>query len=168
MGRTEDRVSRAPGLKVADAVWIATALLHRDYPESASFTQSDIRAQAVSIAPDLRSASISAHISTHAVANVKPNGGHYRLLFGMSDGSRRLYRPSDPAHADRKGKMTPSVDEIPQQYRELLTWYKTKYANVMPEDPIRAMWGFDYDIWCGLGADDYVNSLRSGWTGEET
>jgi len=43
-------------VKVADEVWIATALLHREHPEREDFTVAEIveRARKESLTPDLR------------------------------------------------------------------------------------------------------------------
>ena len=56
-------------VSVADEVWIATALLHREHPERSDFEKREIlerAAQEALVVP--QRPGVSAHISSHAVA----------------------------------------------------------------------------------------------------
>lgn len=59
--------------------------------------------------------------------------------------------------------MVPAREEIPAQYHELLAWYEDIYCGGPVDDSIRRMWGLGRELWIGAPADEYVDSLRSGW-----
>ena len=69
-------VDRPLVVKVADEVWIATALLHGENPQRADFTVSEIvgRAEREAIAGHLRPG-VRVHVLLHCVANFPPNPG---------------------------------------------------------------------------------------------
>src|SRR3974390_2636133 len=104
-------------VKVADEVWIATALLHREHPRRTSFSVEEIvnrAAQEGLVRP--QRPGVYVHAVQHCVANRPPNPGRYRMLFETSDGRRRLYRRGDPYHPAREGaKVTPSPEELPHR-----------------------------------------------------
>lgn len=156
-------------LKVADEVWISTALLHRKLPDRRDFSVGEIVAQAdaeraagVPLRPG-----VQVHAYLHCVANKAPNPGRYRMLVETSKGRRRLFRPGDPCHPRRLGsKETPREDELPPEYRELLTWYRRDYVgddSRREVDPILALRGAGRALWADETADDYVRRLREGW-----
>ena len=124
-------------IKVADEVWIATALLHRENPQAADFGIGEIVARVVEehISGELRPG-VQAHVSVHAVANKPPNPGRYRLLMETRRGRRRLFRPGDPAHPNRAGgKTTPNPQDLPPKYRDLLRWYEEEYSSAAANSP---------------------------------
>lgn len=153
---------------VADEVWIATALLHREHAKRRDFTVSEIveRARREALGPGLRPG-VNVHAYMHCVANREPNPGRYRMLYATGSNTRRLYRPGDQADPRRRGKITPRRDQIPERYRSLLDWYERKYcraASPAPEpDPILALRGSGAEIWRDEHADQYVRRLREGW-----
>lgn len=154
---------------MADEVWIATALLHREHPDRTDFTVAEIveRARHEGLTPELRRG-VYVHAVLHCVANRPPNPGRYRMLVETAPSRRRLYRPGDPAHEARRGaKMTPSRSAIPPKYHALLDWYERKYARQRgdkPEaDPLLALRGSGRDLWAEEHADQYVRRLREGW-----
>ncbi|HEX5433849.1 MAG TPA: hypothetical protein VFY05_06400 [Candidatus Angelobacter sp.] len=156
-------------LKVADEVWIATALLHRQRPSESDFTVDEIveRARKEGLAKPFRPG-VYVHAVQHCVANRIPNPGRYRMLFETSPGRRRLFRKGDTYHAAREGgKMTPRKDDIPHRYSELLTWYEgwslRSTKNAAKEDPLLALKGSGKQLWANEHADDYVHRLREGW-----
>jgi hypothetical protein len=155
-------------IKVADEVWIATALLHRKYPAKADFSIEEIveSARAESITGRLRPG-IYVHALQHCVANRPPNPGRYCMLFETGKGRRRLWKPGDRVDAKRSGtKTSPSRSEIPVIYHALLDWYESKYAKLTnqkrPTDPILALRGLGKKIWDET-PDDYVRRVREGW-----
>ncbi len=93
-------------LKVADEVWIATALLHRENPQSEDFSVEEIarRAEREALAGGLR-ASFHMHVAQHCVANRPPHPARHRMLFETSPGRRgcfaRAIRITRPARVAR-------------------------------------------------------------------
>ncbi|MGO9338308.1 MAG: hypothetical protein ACLPY1_12450 [Terracidiphilus sp.] len=157
------------GLKVADEVWIATALLHRENPSREDFAVEEIveRAREEKICEVLRPG-VYIHAQMHCVANRAPNPGRYRMLIETRPGHRRLYCAGDPFDPRRKGSKTvPAAMEVPEQYRPLLEWYK-EWCKFRPQDSSRfaallALEGSGKDLWGGENADDYINRLREEW-----
>jgi hypothetical protein len=157
-------------IKVADEVWVATALLHRENPKQSDFTPKEItrRAEKEKIQGELRPG-VYVHADQHCVANRPPKPGRYRMLFATAKTRRRLFRPGDPYHPDREGaKMVPEREELPPAYRYLLDWYQSEYATGTPgragaADPILGLRGLGREIWAGEDPDEYVRQLREGW-----
>ena len=158
-------------IKVADEVWVATALLHREHPKRADFTVAEIvaRAERESITGSLRPG-VYQHAIQHAVANVPRSPNRYKLLFATAPDRRRLYRPGDPCDSDRAGSKTvPRRDDLPERYRLLLDWYADTYVRQsslrdrIKNDPILAMIGLGKEIWKDETADEYVRRLREEW-----
>lgn len=155
-------------LAVADEVWVATALLHREHPDQADFTIREIvaRAERQRIHPVLRPG-VYVHAVQHCVANRPPNPGRYRMLYETRPGYRRLFRPGDDWHPLRSGsKTTPRVDDLPASYRELIAWYRERFSSsehAAVTDPILALRGVGRDLWTGSDPDEYVRALRRGW-----
>ena len=158
------------GVRVADEVWIATALLHRQHPKRDDFTVGEIvqRAEAEKVTGVGRlRPGVQVHAYLHCVANKAPNPGRYRMLVETTKGRRRLFRPGDPCHPLRaSGKDVPDAREIPPTYGELLDWYRRKYVGADGKgdvDPILSLRGMGKAIWAQEDADAYVNRLREGW-----
>ncbi len=156
-------------LKVADEVWIATALLHRTHPEQADFEIEEILQQATKAAGDqpLRPG-VYVHIVQHCVANRPPNPGRYRMLIETGPGRRRLFRKGDSYDPGREdAKITPRAEDIPAEYSGLLDWYRDwSQGNIeerIKRDPLLALYGDGKDLWSDEKADDYVRRLREGW-----
>jgi hypothetical protein len=156
-------------IRVADEVWIAAALLHRETPERDDFTIAEIveRARREGLTPGLRPG-VYVHVLQHCVANRPPNPGRYRMLVETGPNRRRLYRPGDPLDAARQGaKMTPARSAIPVEYHALLDWYEKEYAGrprMRPEaDPLLALRGSGRNLWANEHADQYVRRLRGNW-----
>jgi hypothetical protein len=156
-------------LKVADEVWIAAALLHREHPEAQDFAVEEIvqRAQQEGLHKPFRRG-VYVHVIQHCVANRAPNPGRYRMLFETGPGRRRLFRRGDSYHPDREGaKITPEREELPNGYNGLLGWYRdwTSIAasSASKEDPLLALRGSGKLLWSDEHADDYVRRLREDW-----
>lgn len=155
-------------LKVADEVWIATALLHRENPKREDFSVSEIvaRARRENITSELRPG-VQVHAYLHCVANLPPKPGRYRMLYATGKSTRRLFRQGDDFHPDRRaGKVTPSKESIPTRYQALLDWYRDKFVGKQKSkksDPILELRGLGKEIWAGEQADEYVSRLRGGW-----
>ena len=156
-------------IKVADEVWIATALLHRKYPRREDFSVDEIveRVRKEGIASKHRPG-VYVHALQHCVANRPPDPGRYCMLFETGKGRRRLWRPGDRFDPKRSGAKTrPAREDIPSSYHGLIDWYLTTYARVSGEpassDPILGLRGMGKEIWRGEHPDKYVQRLREGW-----
>ena len=152
-------------VRLADEVWIATALLHREHPRAADFSLKEIEARLgrERITGESRPG-VYPHISLHCVANRPPDNGRYRMLFETAPSRRRLFRAGDPYHPKREGgKITPQRDEIPSRYHSLLDWYERERAPVQDADPLIALAGRHRDLWRGVNPDAYVRQLREGF-----
>jgi hypothetical protein len=153
-------------LKVADEVWIVTALLHREHPERADFTVKEIeeRARRERITEELRKG-VYPHASLHCVANLAPNPAIHRMLYATAKARRRLFRAGDEFHPGRaNGRVSPSRAEIPARYHYLIDWYDQGLpASPSAEDPLLALGGSGRDLWRDEPADDYVRRLREHW-----
>jgi hypothetical protein len=156
-------------LRVADEVWIAMLLLHRDHPEATDFSIEEIvdRARKENLYGSLRPG-VYVHVVQHCVANRPPNPGRYRMLFETTDGRRRLFREGDIYHPEREGaKITPAREDLPDGYNGLLVWYRDWCARtasgIAKDDPLLALRGSGRQLWSNEHADDYVRRLREGW-----
>lgn len=156
-------------LKVADEVWIAAVLLHRDHPEATDFSIEEIvdLARKKNLYGSLRPG-VYVHVLQHCVANRPPNPGRYRMLFEVADGRRRLFREGDNYHPAREGaKITPTREDLPYGYSGLLAWYRdwcvATASRITKDDPLLSLRGSGRQLWSSEHADDYVRRLREGW-----
>ena len=160
-------------IKVADEVWLATAMLHQRHSERADFSVAEIMEFAGS-AKELRFAGplrpgFYVHVVQHCVANRPPNPGRYRMLFETAPGRRRLFRSGDSYDPQREGgKITPKPKDLPENwYRGLLAWYRDWSRDSPSEriknDPLLALRGSGKHIWADEHADEYIRRLREGW-----
>lgn len=162
-------VSAKATIKVADEVWIATALLHKEHPERPDFTIEEIVRRAKREARNIPfRPGVYVHVVQHCVANRTPNPGRYRMLFETAPGRRRLFRKGDSYHPEREGaKITPRREEMPHGYSGLLSWYDDWSAaavSAAPKaDPLLSLRGSGKHLWAEEHADDYVRRLREGW-----
>src|SRR2546429_4769093 len=122
-------VASGTQIKVADEVWLATAMLHQRYSERVDFSIEEIMEFAGS-AKELRlmgplRPGFYVHVVQHCVANRPPNPGRYRMLFETAPGRRRLFRPGDSYDPHREGaKTSPKPEDLPENwFRGLLAWY---------------------------------------------
>lgn len=158
-----------PQLKVADEVWIATALLHRERSDWADFSIEEIveRVHRENIHGSLRPG-VYVHVVQHCVANRPPNPARYRMLFETAPGRRRIFRKRDSYHPEREGgKVVPSMNDLPHGYSGLLRWYEewceTMAGTELLQDPLLSLAGSGKQIWADEHADDYVRRLREDW-----
>jgi hypothetical protein len=156
-------------VKVADEVWIATALLHRESPTKSDFAVEEIvdRAAKETLAGPQRPG-VYVHVVQHCVANRLANPGRYRMLIETASGRRRLFRKGDAYHPSREGGKThPNPEEMPTGYEELLTWYEewssAEAGSAEERDPLLSLYGSGNRLWTDEHADAYVRRLREGW-----
>jgi hypothetical protein len=156
-------------LTVADAVWIATAFLQRREGNSLPFPTDTIVQSVVNLrltkgAPK----SIWQHVNQHCVANRKAQPNRARMLTAMGHGDRRLFRDGDRFDPERiDGRTHPDWDKLPEKYADLRQWYETEWNKPSEQtqviDPLLELAGTGAGMWGTGSADDYMNSLRSGW-----
>lgn len=157
-------------VKVADEVFVATALLQRENPRKEDFTIGEIveRVKKENLFGDLRPG-VRVHASLHCVANRPPNPGRYAMLYATGGNTRRLLLAEDDVHAGRTGKIFPDPEDVPPQYRELIQWAKRRFGTRAA--PARTRWlegamqlfGAGREMWKGEDPDEYVRRLRKGW-----
>src|SRR5437763_17039802 len=108
-------------IKVADEVWIATALLHRENPKREDFSVSEIvaRARRENLSGELRPG-VQVHAYLHCVANVPPNPGRYRMLYATGTNTPRLFRDRPDFHPARpRGNAPPPTKHTPPPYQPI-------------------------------------------------
>jgi len=156
-------------VKVADEVWIATALLQREHPDQLDFAVEEIidRAKREGLSRPFRKG-VYVHAIQHCVANRAPNSGRYRMLTETAPGRRRLFRLGDSYNPQREGSKTvPEREDLPEEYRSLLDWYREWNSDSIEarikNDPLLALRGDGKDLWADEHADEYVRRLREGW-----
>lgn len=156
-------------VRVADEVFIATALLHKENPARPDFTISEIvdRAEQENLFGDLRPG-VRVHAYLHCVANLPPNPGGYRMLYATGKNTRRLLLSTDEIHPRRTGKIWPKPEDVPPEYAELIEWAKQRYGKGGPRDRqwldgILQMRGLGRELWHGEDPDQYVRALRENW-----
>ena len=156
-------------IKVADEVWIAIALLHKEQPSKTDFAVEEVveRARKEKLTDSLRPG-VYLHAQMHCVANRPPNPGRYRMLYETRPGYRRLFCAGDRFDPARDGsKIVPNGNEIPERYRTLLTWYqgwcKERKADSSRFQSLLSLEGAGADLWKDEHADEYINRLREGW-----
>jgi hypothetical protein len=161
--------SRNAAIKIADEVWIATALLHREQPDRRDFTTDEIieRARQEAIAGELRPG-VRVYVLLHCVANYPPNPARYRVLFATGKHTRRLFRQGDTYNdARRDSSFMPDRAAIPARYHALLDWYASDYGRRLPgldpADSILALSGLGKELWANEDPDEYVRRLREDW-----
>lgn len=155
-------------LTAADAVWIATAMLHDRYPKEAGFRPETIQQEVLrnSLTAALQK-TIYQHIVQHVTATQPANPNRRRMLTELRSGLRRLYLEGDPSHPSRKGGQTvPKAADLPPHLRGWLLWYESwsrshpDKKDPSPErDPLENLTG----TWTFGDAETYIRELREGW-----
>jgi bifunctional DNA-binding transcriptional regulator/antitoxin component of YhaV-PrlF toxin-antitoxin module len=123
---------------IADSVWLATALLHRENSNATDFSVQEIikKASDANLVQGFRPG-LPVHASKHCVANKPPNPGRYRILVETTRGRRRLFKKGDPFHPDRQdGKIRPDPGDLPPEYQPLLEWYDEVYSKQSRTSPV--------------------------------
>jgi hypothetical protein len=160
-------------LLLADRIWLALAMLHREFPNRQDFSRDEVRKKLAESGLDagLKRSSIHAHLKEHMVANVAPSSTRYRMLFETRPGYLRLFRLDDPVHPLRQsGKLTkhmPKREDVTRDYHPLLDWYDDWIRKQPPsesvnydDDPLIRLIGSGKHIWADEHADEYVENLR--------
>ncbi len=125
---------KASDMTITDEIWIATCILHQDFPDEPDFAVNEIRRAVQTKFQDHRPG-VQTNISVHCVANKVSNPGITRVLVETTRGRRRLFRPGDGFHHSRsRGRSLPLAAVI-AQYDRLLDWYKEVYCKKKPLNP---------------------------------
>jgi len=158
------------GLSAADAVWVATALLHIRNPEKPYFATADIVDEVLrQKLTETQERTIYQHVTQHCVANREPKPNRPRMLLALGQGLRRLFVLGDKEDPGRVGApFKPVAENLPPQFQPLLTWYEDEFVpKIRPAkkviDPLLALVGRGKEIWADEHADDYVRRLREEW-----
>jgi hypothetical protein len=154
---------------VAEEVWIAVALLHRENASREDFSIEEIleRVKKESLHPALRPG-VRTHIASHCVANRAVNPARLRMLYATARDRRRLYRAGDPVEEGRTGRIVPAPEDIPKRYHPLIDWYQKEYAKAGAGQNewlsgFFAMRGLMKGVWKDEDPDEYVRKLRENW-----
>jgi len=117
-------------ISTAVAVWIAAATLHQQYGINHHFSNQDILNQVIKQGlTGVNNATIQMHISSHCVANNNAMPNKHRKLYRASRGRYRLYRNGDYYnHSRAGGQIAPLPIELPEQYRDLSSWYENEFC----------------------------------------
>lgn len=158
-------VEKNLALTAGDAVWVATAMLHREHPKADDFTVDEIVSKVrTENLTSTKEGTVYHHANWHCVANRPPNDAKLRMLYETSDGRRRLFCSSDVSHHERNGRVTPKQSEMPSELWPLLVWHQEWCAKrrsvAAVNDPLLALAGTANGIW-PEDAVKYVNRLRA-------
>jgi len=121
---------------IAAIVWIATAMLHKENKHVIAFSPKEIRAKITEqklCTSQTKTETISNYITHNCVANSRGYGSvQHRKLYRVQTNRLRLYRKGhDDYHSGREnGKEEPQVWELPDQYKDLLSWYYQEYCKI--------------------------------------
>gem|GEM_PF-3448977 len=160
--KTDDSTSsQSEPLKVADAIWIATATLHQQSPNQEGFERRDIveQVEKMNLLTPFVFRTVWQHVDRHCVANREPKPNRTRMLFDKGHGIRSLYKDSDYSVPLRKGAPThPEWSSLPMEFKDLQRWYEEEW-NASSVDPLLALEG----TWTFGHAEEYLRNLRQGW-----
>src|SRR5271170_352546 len=112
---TDTLQENAIKLSIADAVWIASALLQKEHPDSIFSTDQivqRVKAEHLSSSADHV---IAQHVRQHCVANRLPQPNRLRMLTAHGRGDRSLFREGDSCSPGREeGRTRPNTEDIPE------------------------------------------------------
>ena len=119
-----------------DAVWVATACLHRECGMHKTFSETDISVKVIGlkISRSVDPHYIDSNIYSYCVANhCKVSTHTHRKLYRVGKkGQRRyrLYRSDYPYDLTRKGgPVEPNRSDLPPEYQHYIEWYHDKYCR---------------------------------------
>ncbi len=117
-------------MTIADSIWLATALLHREHLQVPDFSVQEIIQRSLEVRHEGYRPGVPVFTSKHCVANKPPNPLRHRMLVETTRGRRRLFRTGDAFHPDRQnGKIRPDKKDLPIAYQPLIDWYETDYSR---------------------------------------
>ncbi len=153
----------ATKLTIANAVWIATALLQREFPEAVFTTEKIVERVKLEKLSSSQDHIIAQHVRQHCVANRAAQPNTLRMLSAWGRGERTLFRQGDKEHADRKeGRLRPEIEDMPESYRYLIDWFDHEWYpryKLTDTDPLIALRGTGKNFW-KMDAVVYTDQLR--------
>lgn len=130
--------SPATPVRVIDEVWIATATLHRQFPDQIAFRVRDIvdRVFDLGLSDGLR-ASVRVAAYQNVVGNRVPESIRVRYLYATFDQTRRLWVPGDAYHPHRSGtRFHPRRQDQPETHHALVDWYLAEFVPSRRRDVV--------------------------------
>jgi len=122
--------SNVKSITTPTVVWLATAILHRENPQSDAFQAKEIFHKVKEL--DLLSVSdvtINMHITSHCVASTKASPDRHKKLTRVRSGWYRLFQEGDPVHETRvNGQQEPLPEMLPSQYQNIVDWYHNQHT----------------------------------------
>lgn len=121
-------------VNVADAIWVATAMLHESEGIHESFSRGRICDRVIGeINSSKNAASIKHNISVHCLANLpaRPKRDNHCKLYREGRGRYRLYRSGeDDRDPSRRGcRVEPDRKSLPPEHRRWIGWYHKEYCG---------------------------------------
>ncbi len=127
--RSTITISPKKSITTPTVVWLATALLQRENPQSDAFSAKEIFYKVKEL--DLLSVSdstINMHITSHCVASGKESPDRHRKLTRVRSGWYRLFKEGDSFHETRStGHTVPLAGMLPLEFKDVIDWYNTQY-----------------------------------------
>ena len=137
-------------VKIADAIWVATAMLHESEGVHASFSKDRICDQVVNeIDSSKNVGSIMHNISVHCLANrpAKSKSDNHCKLYMESKEKYRLYRTGeddrDPSR--RACSVEPDRGRLLPEHHKWIDWYRRVYCGKKAPSPQGASGEIDTD-----------------------
>lgn len=162
--------TKSADLTAADAVWIATAMLHERAPQAIGFSPATIRDEVLkNHLTETGATTIYQHAVQHLVATKPKDPNNRKMLSDAGSGLRRLFIPGDPVHPSKQnGPSLPRAENLPPDLLPWLEWYETWSRDVAARhplapatDPMEVLEG----TWTFGDADAYLREMREGWEG---
>jgi len=118
-------------VSTANAVWLATAILHRENHQKDAFSAKEIFSKVKQLnLLSVSDSTINMHITSHCVADGKASPDRHRKLTRVQSGWYRLYKEGDSFHETRsKGQSAPLAEMIPLEFRDVVEWYNVQYNS---------------------------------------
>jgi hypothetical protein len=130
---TEQRPTITIGLKkpisTANAVWLATAMLHKENSQSDAFSAKEIFQKVKQLnLLSVSNSTINMHITSHCVASSKESPDRHRKLTRVRVGWYRLFKEGDSFHETRStGQIAPLTGMLPLEFKDVIDWYNVQY-----------------------------------------
>ena len=156
-------------IKVADEVWLATALLHRENPSRGLHAQGN-RGAGCERGDRRRTATwcLRSRRSQHCVANRAPTPDAIACSTKRGPDIAACFVSATATIRNAKEARSP-----PERMRSLRAtrissswyedWSQSQGEKASESDPLLALYGSGKKLWADEHADEYVARLRAGW-----
>ena len=122
-------INQKKSITTPTVVWLATALLHRDNPQSDAFSAKEIfnKVKQLNLL-SVSDSTINMHITSHCVASGKESPDRHRKLTRVRTGWYRLFKEGDLFHETRSiGQIAPLAGMLPLRFKDIVDWYDAQY-----------------------------------------